>query len=231
MIRSLSTLLVAILVASPASAAERRYTVTDFDRILVEGPMRVSVITGKPPSAVAEGSPQALDRVSIDVQGRTLRIRQNRSAWGGYPGEQTGPSHIRVTTHGLRAATVNGAGMVAIDRVKAMRLDLSLAGSGSLELGSVDADIVSLGLVGSGRMLVGGKAKTANAVIQGSGDLDAGALVAEDATVTSESAGVITLGARRSAKVNSGGSGDVTILGTPACTIVARGSGRIACGR
>src|SRR5690349_20556352 len=77
--------LLAFAAAAPAAAAERHYSITDFDRVQVDGPYRVTLATGRSSAARAEGSTEALDHVSIDVQGGILRIRRNRSAWGGYP--------------------------------------------------------------------------------------------------------------------------------------------------
>src|SRR3546814_8890037 len=111
----------ALTATAPAQAAERRYTVTDFDRIRVDGPFVVTLATGKSPSATASGGSRALERVAIDVEGRTLRISPNRPPWGGYPGEQRGPVEIVVTGHDLRAASVNGSGRLVIDEVEAMR--------------------------------------------------------------------------------------------------------------
>src|SRR3546814_11724828 len=108
----------AITATAPAQSAERRYTVTDFDRIQVDGPFVVTLATGKSPSATASGGSRALERVAIDVEGRTLRISPNRSAWGGYPGEQRGPVAIVVTGHDLRAASVNWSGRLVIDEVR-----------------------------------------------------------------------------------------------------------------
>ena len=106
----------ALAAAAPATAAERRYTVTDFDRVQVDGPFVVTLSTGKAGSAVATGDQQAIDRVSIEVQGRLLKVRPNRSAWSGFPGEEGGPLAIALTTHGLRGASVIGSGSLAIDK-------------------------------------------------------------------------------------------------------------------
>src|SRR3546814_19405145 len=45
----------ALTATAPAQAAERRYTVTDFNRIRVDGPFVVTLATGKSPSATASG--------------------------------------------------------------------------------------------------------------------------------------------------------------------------------
>ena len=220
----------AALCAAPAAAAERRFTVTDFDRILVDGPFHVTLSTGRSGSAVATGSSQALDRVSIEVQGRTLRVRPNRSAWGGYPGEGAGPLKIVLGTHELRAASVTGSGSIAIDKAKAMRFDVSVAGSGGIAIASLEADKLGIGLLGSGRIELGGKAKELRATVQGAGSLAAEALLTEDADINADTAGDIAVAVRRTAKVTSTGQGDTRIVGRPACTVRALGSGRVSCG-
>jgi DNA-binding transcriptional regulator YdaS (Cro superfamily) len=224
------TALAALSLASPASAAERRYTVTDFDRIQVDGPFQVSVLTGRPPSGLASGDQQGIERVSIEVQGRILRIRPNRS-WGGYPGENAGAVKLVVSTHGLRSAAVNGSGSLTIDKAKAMKFDAGLSGSGRIEIGRLEADALVLGLTGGGKLVVGGTAKTLRATISGSGDLDAAALAVEDADINADTSGLVAIAARRSAKINATGAGDVTVDGRPACTVEQSGAGRVSCGK
>lgn len=218
------------LVAAPASA-DRGYTVTSFDRVQIEGSFAVTLVTGKPVSARAVGTAQATDRISIDVQGRTLRVRPNKSAWGGYPGKDSGPVRIELTTHELRGATVLGAGSLEIDKARAMRFDVAVSGSGRIAIDSIDTDNLVLGLLGSGRIELGGKTKTLRATVQGSGDLDAAEFTAEDAEIAADTAGSIHVGVRRSAKIESTGHGETVIAGSPACTVQTRGFGRVRCGK
>jgi hypothetical protein len=221
----------AIAGLSPASAAERRYTVTDFDRIKVEGPFQVALSTGRASSAVATGSPQAIDQVSIEVQSRTLRIGRNPNAWGGYPGKNAGPVKIEVSAHSLREAMVQGSGSVTVDKAKAMRFQASIMGSGRIGIGSLEADVLSLGLIGSGKLSIAGKVKELKATISGTGDLDAGLLNADEANIKADTAGLIDVGVKRAVKLVATGAGDVTITGDPACTVEARGGGRVSCGK
>lgn len=217
--------------ASPAHAAERRYTITDFDRVQVEGPFQVTLTTGRAVSASASGDSAALDRVSVEVQGRTLKIRPNRSSWGGYPGEQAGAVKLSLSTHGLRAVTLIGPGNLVVDKAKAMRFDANLSGSGRIGIGALEADALNLGLIGAGKLSIGGKAKTVRATVTGSGDLEAAGLSGEDADINADTSGTIALSARRAAKVTMTGAGEVTIGGTPACTVVNRGAGIVRCGK
>jgi hypothetical protein len=137
---------------------------------------------------------------------------------------------IEAATRDLIRASVLGAGSLAIDRARGLRLSLSVGGSGRLNVGAIDADQLIVGLVGSGRIGLAGHAKQMRAAIQGTGDLDAASLRAEDVQLSAETAGNIAIGSARSAKVIAAGLGDVAIGGTPACTIDNKGSGRVRCG-
>ncbi|HEX8624153.1 MAG TPA: head GIN domain-containing protein [Allosphingosinicella sp.] len=230
MTRILPPALLALAAAVPAGAAERTYSITDFDRVQVDGPYRVTLTTGHSSGARAEGSTEALDHVSIDVQGGTLRVRRNRSAWGSHPGGGAGPVAVTLTTRDLRTAAVVGSGSLDVDRVRGLRVDLSVSGSGRLNVGSVEADNLIVGLLGGGRITLAGRTKQLRATLQGSGDLAAAGLSSDDAQIGSDTAGNVAVAVTRSAKVTATGAGDVEILGSPTCTVEAKGSGRVSCG-
>lgn len=229
--RTMFAALFALLAAAaPAAAAERRYTVTDFDRVQIDGPFSVKLVTGKASSARSVGSNAAIERVTIDVQGRTLRIRPNRSGWGGYPGEKAGAVTIEITTQALRGAAVTGSSRLAIDKVRAMRFDLALSGSGEIAVAALEADTLILGLLGSGRISAAGAVKQLRATVQGSGDFEASGLTAGTADINADTSGIVTLTVERAAKIISTGPGDTSIGGSPACTVQELGSGRVTCG-
>jgi hypothetical protein len=221
----------ALAAAVPAGGAERRHSVTDFDRVEVDGPYQVTLRTGLTAGARVEGSADAVDRVSVDVQGNLLRVRRNRSAWGGYPGDSAGPVKIALTTRDLRSASVVGSGSLEVDRAKGLRIDLSVSGSGRLAVAAVDADNLVVGLLGGGRITLAGRAKQLKATIQGSGDLAAAALRADDAQITADTAGGVTVAVARTVRLKGSGSGDVEIIGNPSCTIEGEPSGKVSCGR
>jgi hypothetical protein len=228
--RIFAAALALILSASPAGAAERRYTVTDFDRIQLDGPYQVTLATGRNSGARAVGSQAAIDRLSVEVQGRTLRIRTSRSAWGGYPGDQSGEVTLEVTIRDLREALVAGSGSLAIDKAKGLRLELTVTGNGRLTAASVDADNLIVGLLGSGRVEIAGKAKQLRATIRGTGDFAGRGLQADDAQISADTAGMVAVGVLRSARVNAIGSGDVSVIGHAACTLTGPAASRVRCG-
>ncbi|HEX9965793.1 MAG TPA: head GIN domain-containing protein [Allosphingosinicella sp.] len=230
MIRTLPLALLALAAAAPAAAAERTYSVTDFDRVQVDGPYRVTLTTGRSSSARAEGSAEALEHIAVDVQGGTLRVRRNRSAWGAYPSAGLGPVTIILTSRDLRNASVVGSGSLEIDRARGLRVDLSVSGSGRLTVGSIEADNLMVGLLGGGRITLAGRAKQLKATVQGSGDLAASGLSADDAQIASDTAGDVVVGVARNAKVIATGPGNVEIVGSPTCNVQAKGSGQVLCG-
>jgi len=214
--------------ATPSAAAERHFTVTEYDRVVVEGPYRIRLATGRPPSATASGTAQALDSVAIDVQGRTLRVRPNRSA---PTAAGAGPVTITLSTHEIRAASVAGAAQLELGRLSGLRIDLSLQGAGRLSAREIAADRLNLILIGSGRVELGGSAGELRAEVRGWADLDAAALRAQSATLMTDTAGRVALAATRQATVTAAGTGEVEIAGTPACTVTGPAAGQVRCGR
>lgn len=230
MTRTLPFALLALAAAVPAAAAERNYSITDFDKVQVDGPYRVVLTTGRPSAARAEGSREAIDQLSVDVVGGTLRVRRNRSAWGASSSDSAGPVTVALTTRDLRNASMVGSGSLDVDRATGLRVDLSVSGSGRLTVVAVEADNLFVGLLGSGRITLAGRVKQLRATLQGSGDLAAAGLSADDAQIASETAGSVAVGVTRTAKVTATGPGDVEIVGSPTCTVQAKGSGQVNCG-
>lgn len=219
-----------LLATAPAFAAERGVTVTDFDRLRVDGGFIVEVRSGAAAAARIIGSQAAIEATSVSVQGRQLTIRRNRASWGGYPGQTPPAATVRVTVPGLSAVWVSGPAKVSVDRMKGLRLAASLEGPGSLAIGNVTADRMDIGAVGAGTVSLGGTVANLTAILRGAGTLDAAKLMVADLKLTSETAGNVTVGVRRAANVTMTGTGSVVVLGSPACTVRNIGSGTVACG-
>ena len=228
--RPLAALLL-LLFAAPAPAAQQNIGVSSFDRIRVDGPYRVTVVTGRGASAKAEGDRHALDRLSLRVEGRTLLIRTGNAGWGNWPGETDGPVTIALSTPDLYSAWLNGSGTLEIDRLKGPRVDVSLNGAGTMTVGTVATDQLRAVIAGSGRLTIGGTTRDAQVVVQGSGDLDARGMAAADVQLTVQGAANVRMQATRSARITAGGSGEVIVTGKAACTVRQLGSGPVACGK
>src|SRR5438876_2587979 len=157
----------ALIFAAPASAATRNFGITSFEKIRVEGPFKVRLTTGVAPFASASGSPAAIDRVAIDVRGNTLVVHSNASSWGGYPGQDAGTVQISLGTHDLSSAWLNGSGTLAIDKVKGLSFDLSVAGSGGATIGETNVDQLNVAVTGTANASLSGQADRLTAVVRG----------------------------------------------------------------
>lgn len=219
------------LVTTPALANEKSLTITQFDRVRIEGNFLVEIVTGRGPSARISGSEKAIDRTTVLSQGQTLFVRANHNVWGSEKdNDNVGPVTIRLTTAELRSASSSGSSVVKVDRMRGASVNVAQEGSGSLTIGSMEADTLDIGVVGAGNLTVSGKAAQFHAGVRGAATLDASLLAVSDLKLVTDGAAVVRTTARRSANINASGSGSITVSGKPACTVVNKGSGSVVCG-
>ena len=224
----LPALLAAAVLATPASAATRNFGLSGFDRIRVEGPFKVRLSTGVAPFARASGTPDALDRVAITVEGRTLVVR-NSSAWSaGFPGQKYTPAEIDIGTHDLTSAWLNGAGTLKIDKVKGLSFDVSVQGSGAMGIGRADVDQMKIAVSGTAAAIVAGKAMRLTTTVRGISSLDAAALEIKDAVVGAEGAATVKAHVTNAIKVDATGPATIVLTGQPACTAKLAGSASVS---
>jgi hypothetical protein len=230
MTRFVAPLLALSALAAPAFAEDRHYAIEDFDRVIAEGPYVVHLVTGRATSAVAHGSREALDRMSLDVQGQMLRIRRNRGAWSGGSGADPGLVTIDLVTRSVRSLRLIGPVRFDADAVRGLRVEFSVEGSGTLHATRLNADVLSLALLGSGRLDVAGAARTLAGTFQGTGDVAAPGLVAHNATIASTTSGAVALTVNGPATITNNGVGNVRILGRAVCTIGGSAADQVRCG-
>jgi hypothetical protein len=219
--------LASLPVAAATPATQRTYSVSGFDRIRIDGPYRVELRTNVAPYARASGTPASLDDVSIKVEGRTLVVRSGGGGWGGYPGEGRGPVTIEVGTHDLSAAYVNGAGALAVDRVKGLGFEMSIQGSGIASVGAVEVDQMKVGVSGAGTIRMAGRVGKLTSTIRGTSTFEADRLEVKDAVIGAEGPSTVRTQVTNSAKVDATGLASVTLTGEPACTVNAKGSASV----
>jgi Putative auto-transporter adhesin, head GIN domain len=221
---------VALASAAPAVVAERTLTLSDFDRMRVEGSYVIDVTNGRGTTGRVSGAPQALDQVSIEVKDRTLIIRPGKTKWGGDGDSAGAPLRIRITTPALHTAWLSGSGIVTISGMRGTDLRLALSGSGSLVANGMAADRMTLATAGAGNVTLAGRVAQASFTIRGSGTVDATKLLVQDIRVSSEGAGDARAVASRSANVSASGTGNVVVRGGMACVVNNVGAGTVSCG-
>ncbi|MEQ7873696.1 DUF2807 domain-containing protein [Sphingomonas sp. ASV193] len=220
---------VAVIVAAPVKSADRNYSVTDFNRVRVQGPYAVTMVTGVAPFARASGGQAGLDRVNVAVEGQTLVIQSSRSSGsGGDDRRSAGPVTIAIGTHDLQQAIVSGSGSLSIDRARGQKLVLGASGAASLSLASADVDTLDVTQLGDGSVKLGGRANVVVARVSGTGEFDSSGLKVADLTLGVAGSASAHAAATDKAAITASGSATVAIDGKAACTVKANGSATVS---
>jgi hypothetical protein len=216
-------------LAAPAAAADRVFSVADFNRVIVEGPYRVRLVVGRATTAVASGTRDGLDRVSVEVNGQTLRIRGARGIWSGRPGVDPGPVTVALTTRMLRSARTIGPARLEIEGAAGLNVELVVEGGGTIRATRIAAENLSLGLLGSGALDLAGTARSLRGQFQGTGTVEATQLAAQDATINSNTMGNVALTVNGPAAITAYGLGEVVVGGRAACTLTGPSAAQVRC--
>ncbi len=219
-----------LLLSGPSAAAEKRYAISDFDRIQVFGLFNVVIQTGRATSVSASGDSAVLDRISVNSNNGVLTIQtltKARSTWKDQP---HAAAKLVIVLPKLTELRLLGGGSIVAAEMRGIATNITLNGSGQISVTKLESDNAAVRLNGSGRITVSGTAKNLDANISGSGDLDATQLMASDLKIASSTSGRITARAMRTADVKQNGAGDVRIIGKPSCLVENLGAGSANCG-
>ncbi|WP_422060175.1 head GIN domain-containing protein [Sphingopyxis sp.] len=219
-----------LLFVGPASAAEKRFGLSSFEAIEVTANVDVEVVARAPVSAVATGTPDALDRIVLETRDGRLVISEKKYAGDENRSTPPGAVTIRVNAANLQSATLVGAGSLRIDGLKGTRVAVGLRGPGKLTVGKISTDRLAVAMIGNGTMTLGGAAKQGQVTVSGAGMVDAGKLTIDELVSDSEGAGDHVFNAVKSAVITTRGIGKTVVLGRPLCTVRNVGSGSVTCG-
>lgn len=231
MSRRLSPLLLMLFVPAEATASDRVFSVGSFEKVRVDGPFEVRIVTGASPGAKASGDRQIVERVSIAVAGTTLTVRLGSGGWGeAFRKADASPPVITLSTPRLMTLAISAGARTSVNRMAAQQVGVSVTGSGSLTVDQVDADQFTASVLGAGLLQTGGRANRARLMTDGSGTIDASTMAVNDLTVLLGGPGETRANARHTAAVTSTGLGRVTVSGTATCTVRAPAGGPVSCG-
>ncbi|WP_164156913.1 head GIN domain-containing protein [Sandarakinorhabdus rubra] len=215
----------AALAAVPASAEQRRFPLTGFDRVVVAGSDDVTITRGGF-AVTADGAAADLDRLDIAVVDGVLKISRKRGDWRSWNGKAV---RVAVALPALRGLSLSGSADVQADRGDADRFALTLSGSGDVSLAKLDAKTADISLSGSGDVVTGGRCGAVNLRLSGSGNADLSALKCTNASISVAGSGDVRAHVAGAATVQVAGSGDVAIAGGARCTKRVAGSGTVTC--
>ena len=225
MIRPALLLLTAAVVATPASAAERRFEASGFDKVAVGGSDNVRIQQGKGFSVVANGEVADLDKLEVRVEKGVLHIGRKKGNWGWGSKDV----NVAVTLPALHGLSLAGSADVQADKGSGEAFDIRVAGSGNLLLASLDTRTATVAISGSGDVKVAGRCGALNVKIAGSGDANLAGLACTNTAISIAGSGHVAAHATAQAAVRIAGSGNVRITGGATCTKKVAGSGNVQC--
>lgn len=214
--------LAAALLAAPAPAEERRWPVGSIERVRIEAPVRVRIVTGGGNGVRATGADRAtLDTLDLRSDGGTLTIRARRSG--------PVPAEVVVSTPRLDTLALFAPATVTLDALRGGRATVSVSGAGDVTIARVEADTFVATLVGDGTITAAGRAGEVRLAGNGPGTLDAAHVAATRAVVQAAGDIVIRAAARSTAQVTAGPDAQVSIDGHPQCTVRAAKPANVQC--
>lgn len=225
----------ALLVPLPAGAQgsanlTKRFGITSFDRVVVLGDMVVDITPSRSISAEAEGTRDALDSLVVEVQSRTLTIRQGYEGAYGHRERSDAPVRIHVTAQNLASVSLTGSGSIRVDGLRGADVGVQLDGAGTIAATISDGVDVRARTMGSGTVTLAGQARSLTAVTNGAATLDAAALTVRALDVRAVGSGASRFAATGTAAITAMGAANVTVTGNPQCTVRNLGAGRVECG-
>ena len=179
------------LVSLSTHADEQLRKVTPFKGISVHGPVSLTVEAGKAFSLKVIGDPRFIDRVTSDVVGGELRLHMKDSTRNSIESSD----RVIVTMPELQTFSGEGAGVMRLNNVRGDRLDVNYRGAGRL---AIDGEVRSLRLRA-----------------QGVGEVDTKGLVTQEADVSFEGIGSVSVHAKDKLNAKVQGMGNLTYYGNP----------------
>jgi len=218
-----------ILSGIHAKADEQNRKVDPFNEISLRLGATVHLEQGNKYNLEIVAKASTLEQIITEVKEGKLIIRfPNKNLfWSDFrPGE----INIYITTPDINALAVTGSGdIIAEDEIKSKNIDLTVSGSGNINLSELTAQQVKTTISGSGNIILAGKntADDLSVAISGSGNFKGMDYSAKDVSVKVSGSGNVGVEAKDNIYIRLAGSGNITYKGRPAVDQATTGSGNV----
>jgi hypothetical protein len=174
-----------------AHADDQARSVGPFSKISISGPMNLTVDAGKPFSVTVQGDAKFIGRVKTRVVDGELRISMDDDS----NLKMRKHERVLVSMPSLTSFDAEGAGLARLNNVQGDRLDVDYSGAGSV--------------------IINGKVRYVRIDAEGVGELDAKGLIAQEANVSFEGIGAVSIHASEKLTVDVEGMGNLSYYGNP----------------
>lgn len=185
----------------------------------------VYVTQGTPQRVEIEGAASDLEKIVTEVDGSKLKIKTQPGSW------HVGKVKVYITVENINSLSVSGSGSLYVEKsLETSELNLSVSGSGSVDIKNLKANSIESAISGSGEIRLSGSGKTVDShriAISGSGDLFAESLETRDAEVHVSGSGECKLFVSGKLQASVSGSGDVYYKGEAVVKAHVSGSGKV----
>ncbi len=200
-----------------------------FTEITLKISGNVHLSQGNNQSVSIKADQSTLDKLITEVKDRKLVIRFKTesffsSSW------KPGPIEIFITIPQIDKLSVLGSGsIIAKDLIESHILDLTLSGSGDINLADIKTVKISTLLSGSGNITLTGKqtASEFKVILSGSGNVKATDFNANDVNIKVLGSGNCWVTANKNLTARIAGSGNIFYHGNPAIDKNTTGSGQV----
>ena len=222
---------IAFGLPSSASATERTFLMGSFKDIIIIGDMQVDIVTGKTPSATAQGDIRMLDALRLDRIGTTMTLRLQSFPNNDKARPFTQPLIVRITNGEVRNVAVRGNAKLSISQIRQnLGAKMGIEGGGDIRVGNATADTLTADISGSGAVHISsGKIRNMVVYMKGSGVFDAGAMSTQQLKLTHEGNATSSFSVEDKADIFNTGSGSIDIRGKGFCFIRKAGAATIRC--
>lgn len=191
-----------------------------FTAIQLDGSIDVVAKMGAPQTVTVIAADDVIPNVVTRVRGKTLHVHFKDDY------STSKRCRVEVTLKALNKVSVHGSGDFEGAGVDAEDLEVSVRGSGDIEL-SGNARSVDVEVHGSGDVKIHGKTEKLEASVHGSGDISLFGLESEEAEVDVMGSGDVKVSVSKTLTASIHGSGDIIYKGAAKVRQTVFGSGDV----
>jgi len=193
------------------------------DELVLASPDSVVITQGDALTINVEGDDDVTDAMRFTLDEDTIGImrKSNFDSDGRV-------ATVRVTMPNPKSLVMAGSGNIASETM-ADQSEITIAGSGRIDIAGLAASNLDLNLMGSGQVGAAGTLANLELNIAGSGSAEFDELTIQTADVNIAGSGSGAFASDGSVEANIMGSGNVTVYGRATCEVSAMGSGKLTC--
>jgi hypothetical protein len=184
--------------------------VSNFERLSLSGLGDVVLTQGNEESLQIEAEDNVIANIKSEVRNGTLYITYERKSL-----LPTKPIKFFLAMREVRGLETLGVSNLRSDQIKTDRLNITISGTGSINILNLEADQVTTNISGAGNFEAEGQVRDQKVTLSGAGNYDGEDLLSKSGDVTITGLGRVSIWATDQLDVTISGTGDVYYFGSP----------------